>query len=46
MEFGTPCTRRRWLQQAGAGFGMLGLAGSLQAAGLLDAESTPALPHF
>jgi hypothetical protein len=30
-------SRRRMLQQSGAGFGMLGLAGTLQAAGVLNA---------
>src|SRR5947209_258062 len=29
-------SRRDWLRRAGAGFGLLGLAGTLQAAGLLD----------
>jgi hypothetical protein len=47
-------SRRDMLQQAGAGFGMLGLAGALQTAGRLaaagEADSTGALPggvpHF
>jgi len=34
-------SRRQLLQSAGAGFGMLGLAGTLQDAGLLAAEATP-----
>ena len=42
-------SRRQMLHKAGAGFGMLGLAGTLQAAGLLD-SSTPGkvatIPHF
>ncbi|QDU61738.1 hypothetical protein Pan216_26010 [Planctomycetes bacterium Pan216] len=45
----SPRTRREFLHQAGAGFGMLGLAGTLQAAGLLG-NQTPAnlasIPHF
>jgi len=36
--------RRQMLQQAGAGFGMVGLAGALN--GLEAGEATPALPHF
>jgi hypothetical protein len=36
-------SRREWLQRAGAGFGLLGLAGALDAAGLLHPT---ARPHF
>ena len=44
-------TWRRMLQQAGTGFGMLGLAGALDAAGLLsaveaDERGSGRLPHF
>jgi hypothetical protein len=51
-DFPTPLTRRDLLRRAGAGFGMLGLAGALDAAGLLAAETpvahTPGSPkpHF
>src|SRR5579883_338510 len=35
-------TRREWLRRAGAGFGLLGLAGALDAAGLLGrAQASP-----
>ena len=36
-------TRREFLKQSGAGFGLLGLAGVLQHSGLLAAAETPAL---
>ena len=40
-------TRREMLQRAGAGFGLLGLAGALQAAGTLGEQAAAAsLPHF
>jgi len=35
-------TRRRWLQRAGGGFGLIGLAGLLQGEGLLGAEGAVA----
>ena len=35
-------TRRRWLQRAGGGFGLIGLAGLLQGEGLLGAEGAAA----
>ena len=35
-------SRRRWLQRAGGGFGLIGLAGLLQQEGLLDHESRAA----
>src|SRR5687768_1722245 len=38
-------TRREMLQRSGAGFGLLGLAGTLQGAGLLSAGSNPAGGH-
>ena len=41
---GVYLSRRRMLQTAGAGFGMLGLAGTMHGAGLL-ANATPS-PHF
>jgi Protein of unknown function (DUF1501) len=47
--FERPLTRRRMLQRAGAGFGMVGLAGTLNAAGLLntaDGAESARLPHF
>jgi hypothetical protein len=41
-------SRRDLLRRAGMGFGLLGLTGSLHAAGLLDAAAVPATrpPHF
>jgi len=39
-------TRRQMLQRAGTGFGMLGLAGTLQAAGLTKSESAGQLPYL
>src|SRR5437763_13488842 len=41
----TSLTRRRWLQRAGGGFGLIGLAGLLQREGLLGAGAAaePAL---
>ena len=36
--------RRQMLQQAGAGFGMVGLAGALN--GLVAGEAAPEVPHF
>ncbi|MBW3599327.1 MAG: DUF1501 domain-containing protein, partial [Planctomycetes bacterium] len=44
-------SRRRMLQQTGAGFGVLGLAGALQSAGLLSSaqaasQESAAAPHF
>jgi hypothetical protein len=39
-------TRRELLRRAGAGFGLLGLAGTLNAAGLLGPKSTAARQHF
>ena len=44
----TTLSRRRMLQSAGAGFGLLGLAGSLQSAGMLGAtaaSASEARPH-
>ncbi len=47
-----PLTRRQMLRSAGAGFGILGLAGALQAAGLLqpaqaaDDRGDGRGPHF
>jgi hypothetical protein len=38
-------TRRQMLQRAGTGFGMLGLAGTLQSAGLLGGEAAAATPN-
>jgi hypothetical protein len=38
-------SRRELLRRAGAGFGLLGLAGALDAAGLLTSPAAP-LPHF
>jgi hypothetical protein len=35
-------TRRRWLQRAGGGFGLIGLAGLLQREGLLGSDVLPA----
>jgi hypothetical protein len=35
----SPMTRRDLLRRAGGGFGLLGLAGALDAAGLLGAET-------
>jgi hypothetical protein len=37
--------RRQMLQRAGTGFGMLGLAGTLQSAGLLGGEAAAATPN-
>ena len=42
-------TRRELLLRGGAGFGMVGLAGTLNEAGLLASDgvgSSPTLPHF
>ena len=36
--------RRRWIQSAGGGFGLIGLAGLLQGEGLLGAEKSDASP--
>src|SRR4051812_47815753 len=36
--------RRRWIQGAGGGFGLIGLAGLLQGEGLLGAEKSDASP--
>ncbi|MGH7200686.1 MAG: DUF1501 domain-containing protein, partial [Planctomycetaceae bacterium] len=48
-SFPLPMTRRTLLARAGAGFGLLGLAGALDSAGLLAEETGPTaapLPHF
>jgi hypothetical protein len=39
-----PLTRRHLLRRCGMGFGMLGLAGVLESAGLLSAQGTPTHP--
>jgi hypothetical protein len=52
MTFPIPAavSRRQALRQAGAGFGLLGLAGALNSAGMLEAATTTAgqspVPHY
>ncbi len=48
LDMNHPYSRRQMLQSAGAGFGMLGLAGTMHAAGLLGSGTGDEnlLPHF